>query len=101
MARRSRAQLQAAVEHYSAAIERFGDFPEAYENRAYIVMQFGHLDHAIRGWEKAVELAPFRFQAWQNLAQAYRQKGDAARAEQCARRAAAARDRAIRMPWVQ
>ena len=95
------AKLREAVDHYSAAIERLQNFPEAWENRAYIVMRWGSFDHAIRGFEKAVEMAPFRFQSWQLMAQAYRAKGDAERARSCAQRAAEEQARNRRMPWVR
>ncbi len=95
------ADLKGAIECYSTAIERHADFPEAYENRAYILMQLGHLDHAFNGFEKTVELLPFRHQSWEFLAQIHRQRGQAAAAARCRQQRQVAIQRLREMPWAR
>jgi tetratricopeptide (TPR) repeat protein len=73
--------MDAAIHHYSAAIQSDPDWSDVYVFRGAAFAKKGDLDHAIADFSEAIKLDPRDAGAYQRRASTYEQKGDSVRAE--------------------
>ena len=73
--------MDAAIRHYSEAIQLDPDWADVYVFRGAAFAGKGDFDRAIADFDEAIKLDPRDAGAYQRRASAYEQKGDAARAE--------------------
>lgn len=67
---------EAAITHYTNAIELKPDFAEAYNNRGNAYQRKGDFDSAINDYNSALKLQPDYAEAYNNRGNTYLEKGD-------------------------
>jgi tetratricopeptide (TPR) repeat protein len=73
--------IDAAIRHYSKAIQLDPDWSDVYVFRGAAFARRGDVDRAIADFSQAITLDPRDAGAYQRRASAFEQKGDPARAE--------------------
>jgi len=89
LAYRARGDQKKAEEHLRDAIAKKSDYADAHNNLGIVLADRKAWDEAILEFEKAAENVRYQTPEWAvyNAAEAYRYKGDAAKAEEQYRRA--------------
>lgn len=63
-------QFKLAIEDYNKALQLFGEFPAAYNNRGNLLLSLGQYNEAIKDFDRAILLAPGYAAAYSNRANA-------------------------------
>jgi protein O-mannosyl-transferase len=84
-------QYDLAIEHLKTAIQYNPQNGPAFEDLGICYAMKGEVDNAIENFEKALPISTNKRQIYGNLAAAWQQKGDLAKADQYAKMAAAQR----------
>ena len=69
-------EYEAAITHYTNAIELKPDFANVYNNRGYTYADKGELDNAIKDYTTAIQLQPYLADAYNGRGSAYADKGE-------------------------
>jgi tetratricopeptide (TPR) repeat protein len=76
-----------AIEHFTQAIQRWPEYPDALQNRGRAYFEKKEYRKAVDDYRATIKLMPYRYQAHTNLGKAYRKLGLSKQARSCERRA--------------